>query len=75
MMRLGDAMRARKPVERFEWKNLLLKLLIRLRMTGKTKKAFCCSFKWFQLGLNQRPPEYESGAADQLSAVYVLHLV
>ena len=26
-----------------------------------------CFLRWAQLGLNQRPPDYESGAANQLS--------
>ena len=36
---------------------------------AKTKKApnFLDAFLWIQLGLNQRPPDYESGATNQLS--------
>ena len=34
----------------------------------KEKQLLCnCFWKWTQLGLNQRPPDYESGAANQLS--------
>ncbi len=35
-----------------------------------TKKRVCILqtlFLWSQLGLNQRPPDYESGATNQLS--------
>ena len=39
-----------------------------LRAHGKTEKAAVCGcFPWAQLGSNQRPPDYESGAANQLS--------
>lgn len=38
---------------------------------GPIKKALTRSaqvlFLWAQLGLNQRPPDYESGATNQLS--------
>lgn len=47
-------------------------ILEKAKNSPDTRKAlhFCkafCSFEWSQLGLNQRPPDYESGATNQLS--------